>query len=160
MRAAIVLISSLMLLFGGAAGKANPALSTTTITIDTARGPHAFRMEMALDPKSQERGLMFRKSMNPNAGMLFDFHQEVMVAFWMKNTLIPLDMLFVRQDGTISTIAANAVPMSMAEIGSAEPIRAVIEINAGRAAALGIAPGAKVHSEIFGTAPLPAKPGH
>jgi uncharacterized protein len=157
MRAAILAISSLLLLFGCAADKPNPPLPTSTIAIDTARGPHTFQLEMAESSQQQESGLMFRKSMAPDAGMLFDFHQTVMAAFWMKNTLIPLDLLFVRPDGTISTIAADAVPMSTAEIRSAEPIRAVIEINGGRAAALGIVPGCRVHSDIFAPAP---KPGH
>jgi len=92
---------------------------------------------------------MFRKTLAPDAGMLFDFHNDVMTAFWMKNTILPLDIIFVRADGTISSIAANAVPFSEASIPSSEPIRAVLEINAGRAKALGIEPGDKVHSEIF-----------
>ena len=92
---------------------------------------------------------MFRKQMAPDAGMLFDFHGLVMTQFWMKNTVIPLDMMFIRADGTISTIAANAVPYSETPIPSAEPVRAVLEINGGRARALGIAPGDRVHKAIF-----------
>ncbi len=81
--------------------------------------------------------------------MLFDFKSPIMAAFWMKDTPLPLDMLFVRADGTISTVAANAVPYSTAEIVSAEPIRIVIEINGGLAKKLGILPGAKVHASEF-----------
>ena len=104
---------------------------------------------MASDDASQEKGLMYRKSLAADAGMLFDFHQEVMTTFWMKNTVLPLDIIFIRTDGTISSVAANAVPYSLAPIPSSEPIRAVLEINAGRARALGIGPGNTVHSAVF-----------
>ncbi|HSZ75173.1 MAG TPA: DUF192 domain-containing protein [Rhizomicrobium sp.] len=120
------------------------------ITIDTDNGPVAFTVEMATTPDTQEAGLMFRKTMAPNWGMLFDFHRNVMVSFWMKNTILPLDMLFIRKDGTISSIAPDTTPYSTDSIPAAEPIRAVLEINAGRAAALGILPGEKVHGAIFG----------
>jgi uncharacterized membrane protein (UPF0127 family) len=106
---------------------------------------------MASDNASQEKGLMFRKTMAPNAGMLFDFHKPQPVTFWMKNTILPLDIIFIRDDGTISSIAGNAVPYSEAPIPSSEPVRAVLELNAGRAKALGIEPGDKVHAAIFPT---------
>lgn len=95
---------------------------------------------------------MHRKYLAPNAGMLFDFRKPLMAGFWMKDTPLPLDMLFVRPDGSISTIAANAVPFSENEIDSAEPILAVIEIGGGRAEALGIEPGDIVHARAFGNA--------
>jgi len=135
-------------LFAGA-GCAAAALPVTTITVDGPKGSNAFKVEVAGDSASQEKGLMFRKTMAPNAGMLFDFHTTVMTSFWMKNTVLPLDIIFVRSDGTISSIAANAVPFSEAAIPSTEAIRAVLEINAGRAKALGIEPGDKVHAAIF-----------
>jgi uncharacterized protein len=121
-------------------------LPTETITIDTRTGAHPFTVEVAADDQSRETGLMFRTSMPPDAGMLFDFHQPQDVAFWMENTIIPLDMLFVRADGTIARIAANAVPYSRAQIPSGEAVKLVIEINGGRAAALGIGAGMKVHA--------------
>jgi len=123
------------------------------LVIDTDRGPARFNVEIAGDPQSQEYGLMFRKSLAPNAGMLFDFHTTVMTSFWMKNTLIPLDMIFIKTDGTISSVAANAAPMTLSTIPSVEPIQAVLEIAGGRAAQLGIYPGEKVHSASFGNAP-------
>ena len=129
-----------------------PPLPMTTVVIDTERGPVTFTCEVAADSASQERGLMFRKTMAPNAGMLFDFHQSDTVSFWMKNTILPLDMVFIRQDGTISSVAPNAVPYSLTPIPSAEPVRAVLEINGGRAAALGIDPDERVHNAIFGDA--------
>ncbi|MGB8364369.1 MAG: DUF192 domain-containing protein [Rhizomicrobium sp.] len=127
-------------------------LPTTTVVIDTDRSAQTFHVEIAADQASEERGLMYRKQMAPNAGMLFDFHTPQWETFWMKNTILPLDMLFIRQDGTISSIAANAVPFSTTPIPSAEPVRAVLEINGGRAAALDIQPGQKVHNAIFGNA--------
>lgn len=128
------------------------ALPMTTISVDAGKSAHAFKVEVAGDHASQEKGLMYRKKMAPDVGMIFDFHQDVMTSFWMKNTILPLDIIFIRSDGTISSIAADAVPMSETPIPSSEPVRAVLELNAGRSAALGIVPGAKVHAAIFGTA--------
>jgi len=147
MRVGFVVLGLLLLLAESAASAA--PLPVTTISVDAAKGRAEFRVEIAGDHDSQERGLMFRKKMAANAGMLFDFHQPVMTTFWMKNTVLPLDIIFIRTDGTISSIAANAVPFSEASIPSSEPIRAVLEINAGRAKALGIEPNDRVHAAIF-----------
>jgi uncharacterized membrane protein (UPF0127 family) len=126
------------------------ALPVQTIVIDTQKGPVKFQVEIAGSPESQERGLMFRSSMDPDAGMLFDFHDPQFVSFWMKNTYIPLDMLFVRANGTISSITENAKPMSLKPIPSFEPVTVVIEINGGRARELGIGDGDVVHATMFG----------
>ncbi|HEX2590027.1 MAG TPA: DUF192 domain-containing protein [Rhizomicrobium sp.] len=126
------------------------ALPIATITIDTPRGPVAFQVEEAADSASQEMGLMYRKEMAPNAGMIFEFKHTQFVSFWMKNTYLPLDLIFVRANGTISTIEPNAEPLSTDSIRSAEPILAVIELNGGRAHQLGITSGARVHGAIFG----------
>lgn len=139
-------------IFAVAAASTAQALPMATISVDTPKGLHRFKVEVAADNASQEKGLMFRKTMASDAGMIFDFHTTVMTSFWMKNTILPLDIIFIRSDGTISSIAANAVPMSQTPIPSSEPIRAVLELNAGRAQALGIIPGDKVHSTIFGNA--------
>ncbi len=144
---------SLSFLFTALLSGAALALPTTTIAVHTVKGSDTFKVEVAGDHASQEKGLMFRKTMAPNAGMLFDFHTTVMTTFWMKNTILPLDIIFIRSDGTISSIAGNAVPYSEAPIPSSEPIRAVLEINGGRARALGIEPGDKVSGSIF-------TPGH
>jgi hypothetical protein len=130
--------------------KSQSGLQTTRVVIDSQNGPVAFNVEVASDPKSQERGLMYRTSLAPDAGMLFDFHKPQSETFWMKNTPLSLDMIFIKGDGTISTIAANTVPYSEDLIPSSEPVRAVLEINGGRAFALGIKPGDKVHAAIFG----------
>jgi uncharacterized membrane protein (UPF0127 family) len=141
----------LLLCCAGAACASDPQpppkpLPVSTLTIDTNNGPATFKIEVASDWRAQEYGLMNRKSLAPNAGMLFDFHAPEMTSFWMKDTLIPLDMIFIRQDGIVSSVAPDAVPMSLTSIPSAEPVRAVLEIAGGRAAALGIYPGEKVHS--------------
>jgi uncharacterized membrane protein (UPF0127 family) len=128
-----------------AASGPQAGLPVETITIDTKKGPHSFSVEVAGDNESRERGLMYRMKMAPDAGMLFDFHTPQLVSFWMENTVLPLDMLFVRADGTIARIKANATPYSRETIPSGEPVETVIELNAGRAAALGIVEGARVH---------------
>lgn len=150
MRALLAAGLSLFLLVGCAATAAGAKpLPRATLSIDTAKGPVRFDVEIAGDQSSQELGLMYRTHLKSNAGMLFDFHHPMMVKFWMKNTVLPLDLIFIRSNGTISTIHANAVPYSTAVIPSAEPVRAVLEINGGRARALGIVPGARVHERIF-----------
>jgi uncharacterized protein len=114
------------------------------LTVTAASGVHRFRVEMARTPDEQARGLMFRDRLDPDAGMLFPLGTPRVASFWMKNTLIPLDIIFIRADGSIESIAANTVPYSLAPVTSGEPVVAVFEIAGGRAAQLGIAPGDKV----------------
>ncbi len=154
MRSYLVAVFAAVLLTGCTPGEpAARTLPTTKVVIDTQKGPVAFTVEVASDPASQQRGLMYRKTLASDAGMLFDFHRPSPVVFWMKNTPLSLDMLFIRADGTISTIAANAVPYTEDPIPSSEPVRAVLEINGGRAYDLDIQPGDKVHAAIFGNGP-------
>ena len=153
MRIPLVLFLALALVAACSPEQSPSTLPTTRVVIDTQRGPVAFTAEVASDPPSQEKGLMYRTELAPDAGMLFDFHSPQMLTFWMKNTKLPLDIIFISADGTIFTIAANAVPYSEAIIPSNGPERAVLEINGGRAAALGIAPGDQVRTAIFGNAP-------
>lgn len=129
------------------------AVELQPLEIASKSGVHVFAVEMANTPQEQARGLMFRRSLPEGQGMLFDFHQEQPTSFWMKNTYIPLDMIFIRADGTVSTVGANAVPYSERPIPSAGPVRAVLEINAGLAKSLGIEPGARVRHAIFGDPP-------
>jgi len=139
-----------VLLFATAGCADGPiALPMAQITINTSSGSNDFMVEVASDPASQQRGLMFRRKLAPDAGMLFDFHKATSLSFWMKNTILPLDMIFIRSDGTISSIASNTVPFSTAPIPSSEPVRAVLEINAGRAHELGIHAGDRVRAAIF-----------
>jgi uncharacterized protein len=120
-------------------------LAIMPLTITTAAGQRHFRVEVARSPEEQAQGLMFRTALAPDAGMLFPFEQPRPAGFWMKNTVIPLDMLFIRADRTIARIAANTVPHSLAVVESGEPVIAVLELAGGQAAALGIAAGDRVN---------------
>ncbi len=111
------------------------------LSIRTRQGARHFRVEVARSEAEQARGLMFRTALAPDGGMIFPFAPPRPASFWMRNTVIPLDMIFVRADGTIARIAANTVPYSLDPVESGEPVAAVFEIGGGRAAALGIAPG-------------------
>jgi uncharacterized protein len=152
MRWAVLFVLAFVAFAAPAPAQVLPPLATSKVVIDTAHGPVTFIVEMAEDTPSQERGLMYRKYLAPGAGMLFDFHAPQPVTFWMKDTFIPLDMLFIRKDGTISSIAANAKPFDRTTIPSKVPVLAVLEINGGRAAEMGIVPGDVVHNAIFGNA--------
>jgi hypothetical protein len=118
--------------------------------IATGSAEHRFTIEVADTPDERARGLMFRETMAPDAGMLFDYGSDQRgVAFWMKNTPLPLDMIFIREDGTITQIAADTTPYSLEPIASREPVRFVLEVNAGTAARLGITPGGRlVHPRV------------
>jgi hypothetical protein len=105
---------------------------------------HAFRVEVARDGMEQAKGLMFRTQMGADEGMIFPMDPPRMASFWMKNTVIPLDIIFIGTDRRILNIAAQAVPYSESPLPSAGKVSAVLELNGGRAAALGIAPGDKV----------------
>jgi uncharacterized membrane protein (UPF0127 family) len=113
------------------------------LTIRSASGEHRFVTEIAATPEEQERGLMFRRELGPDRGMIFPYDPPQVVGFWMKNTLIPLDMVFIRADGAIARIA-TAAPLSLDTVGSGEPVAAVLEIRGGRAAELGIRAGDRV----------------
>ena len=115
-----------------------------TIEIASKSGSHAFQVEMAVNDEQRARGLMYRKEMPDGRGMLFDFQQDQDVSFWMKNTYIPLDMIFIRADGTVRRIAANAEPLSEQGVPSGGPVRFVLEVMGGTARKLGIEPGDKV----------------
>jgi uncharacterized membrane protein (UPF0127 family) len=122
---------------------------SAALTIVTAAGPHRFTVELATSPAQMMQGLMFRRNLAPDAGMLFDYRTPSMASMWMKNTLIPLDMLFVDAAGRIVNIHERAVPGSLDAIAAAAPVRAVIELNGGTAARLGIRPRDRVVYPIF-----------
>jgi len=117
------------------------AAPTESLIVHAGGSAYRFDIELATTPDQRERGLMYRKSLGANAGMLFMYPDEEPVAFWMKNTLIPLDMLFIKADGQIVHVARNAVPLDETPIASGQPVRAVLEINGGAADALGIKEG-------------------
>jgi uncharacterized membrane protein (UPF0127 family) len=120
--------------------RAQVGLAEMPLTIRSKSGTHRFSVEVAATPEQQERGLMFRRSLAGDRGMIFPYEPAQEVAFWMKNTLIPLDILFIRSDGTIVRIT-KAEAMDLTPLPSGEPIAAVLEIRGGRAAELGIKEG-------------------
>ena len=147
MRRLAAFLFAFVLLTGCSPG--GDALPKTRVVVDATTGPAVFTVEVASDDASQQKGLMFRTELAPDAGMLFDFHSSGPRSFWMKNTPLSLDLIFIRADGTIANVVTNAMPYSTQSIMSSEPVRAVLEINGGRAAKLGIEPGQTVHAEIF-----------
>jgi uncharacterized membrane protein (UPF0127 family) len=132
-----------------AAGGTSVAAERTTIEIASRTGVHLFSVEFVDNDKDRAQGLMYRKSLPEGQGMLFDFGREQDVAMWMKNTYIPLDMIFIRGDGRILRIAENTTPLSERIISSGGPVRAVLEVIGGTAQKLGIAPGDRVAHPMF-----------
>lgn len=128
------------------------AAEQETLEVVSKSGVHVFAVEIAANDEQRSRGLMFRKELPGGTGMLFDFHTEQPVSFWMRNTYIPLDMIFIRADGRILRIAENTEPLSEKLVASGGPVRAVLEVIAGTARSLGIAPGDRVAHRIFGKA--------
>jgi hypothetical protein len=121
-----------------------------TLVIQTQSGTkYSFKVEIADTPEKNEQGLMFRTAMPADHGMLFELGAEGNVAFWMKNTLIPLDIIFVGRKGNIVRIAENATPESLAPIPAGAPVTGVIEFNGGIAAKMGLKPGDKVIHPFF-----------
>jgi uncharacterized membrane protein (UPF0127 family) len=133
------------------AGATRPGLAADTeiLEISSKTGVHVFAVEMAATDAERTRGLMHRKSLPAGRGMLFDFKRDQMIAMWMRNTYIPLDMIFIRRDGTIARIAQNTEPLSERIISSGAPVRAVLEVIAGTARRLGLAPGDRVAHPMF-----------
>ncbi len=136
----------------GAAAQQLQSFDKSSLVIDTAKGPQHFDIELALTAAQEEQGLMYRPRLAADAGMLFDFGDTAPRGFWMKNTLIPLDMLFITADGRIADIHERAVPLSEDVIASSVPVRAVLELNGGTVARLGIKLGDVVRQQIFGNA--------
>ena len=112
-----------------------------SLTVVSANGEHRFTVEVVDTNETRQKGLMFRQSLAPDAGMLFDFKSSHQVSFWMRNTFIPLDMLFIREDGTIANIHVNARPQDPTSIPSDGPVMFVLEIPGGRSKELGIKAG-------------------
>jgi uncharacterized membrane protein (UPF0127 family) len=119
------------------------------LAINTSGGRREFQVEVARNDEDRARGLMFRRSLAPDRGMLFDFARVEPVSMWMQNTYIPLDMLFIRPDGTVARVAENAEPLSTRTIPSGEPVLAVLELIGGSAARLGIKAGDRVEHPLF-----------
>jgi uncharacterized membrane protein (UPF0127 family) len=117
----------------------------SNLTIIGATDRHEFDVELALTPDQRSQGLMYRREMAKDGGMLFDFGPDYgRASMWMKNTFIPLDMLFIKSDGRIESIAERTTPHSLEAISSRGPVRYVLELNGGTAARLGIGPGDRI----------------
>ena len=140
----LAVILSLFLAFGPgwAAGE-------QTLEIASKSGVHSFSVEVVDNDADRAKGLMYRKELPEGRGMLFDFHRDQEVSFWMQNTYIPLDMIFIRGDGQILRIEENTVPLSTRMIPSRGAVRAVLEVIGGTSRKLGITPGDRVASPIF-----------
>lgn len=119
------------------------------LSIMTDLGTTTFQIEVAATDETREQGLMYRASMPRDHGMLFDFAVTQPVYFWMKNTYIPLDMIFIRADGTVASIARDTTPLSETVVPSGAPVRFVLEVNAGVAAKLGLKAGDHVVNRLM-----------
>ena len=119
-------------------------LPVAPLTVTSAGKVHRFRVELARTGDEQSRGLMFRTALGPDEGMIFPMDPPRDASFWMRNTVIPLDLIFIGPDRRILNIAANAVPYDERPLASTGPVSAVLELAGGKAATLGIVPGDKV----------------
>ena len=155
LRSVLLPLALCALTIGCAKGDATNSASTESpaktlaLSIISSTGRHLFQVEQAKTPAEQERGLMYRTNLTDSGGMLFwpyppEGGGPRQASFWMKNTPSSLDIIFIRADGTIARIAENAVPFDETPIMSREPVGAVLELKAGRSAALGITEGDKV----------------
>lgn len=150
-RTPIIALSALLAACSASSGQHNdsgnatqataPQSSLLPLVIATAKGSHRFNVEVARTEAEQEQGLMFRKALDADGGMLFPMDPPRTASFWMKNTVIPLDILFIHTDGSIAFIQANAVPYSREPVSAGVPVAAVLELRGGRAAELGIREG-------------------
>ena len=129
-----------------------PVARAEPVCVDLAGGVvHRYEVEIAATPGARAQGLMFRRELAPGAGMLFDFGRDEVARMWMKNTFIPLDMVFADRDGTVRGIVRNARPRSLDTISSRVPVRAVLELNGGETERIGLAAGDRIRHPVFGT---------
>ena len=139
------LIAFTILLFSGTAAIGEQACREDTLSVRGDWGQARFTVEVADDKAERAQGLMHRETMPKSAGMLFVYPDPQTVGFWMKNTLIPLDMLFLDSTGTVQKIHSNAIPLDKSPIYGGENIQYVLEINGGLAELIGITVGSEVH---------------
>jgi len=145
-RLAVLVLAALMLLSPGAVAAEGPV---EPLKIVGSKGTHTFHVELAVSQAERSRGLMYRRSLAKDRGMLFDFGTERPITMWMKNTYIPLDMIFIGSDLTVRGIARQTTPFSEETIASGKPARYVLEVPGGTADRLGIRPGAKVSGKAI-----------
>lgn len=145
------LLIAALLTFAVLAAPEARAADVETLEIASKSGVHVFAVEMARTDEERRTGLMYRKTLPEGRGMLFDFSPPQEVTMWMKNTFVSLDMIFIGADGRILRIAENTEPQSTRTIASRGPAKGVLEVVAGTARKLGIAPGDRVGHPLFGT---------
>ena len=143
------LVFAFALIFDVALSAPARAADRNTVEIVSKNGVHVFSVELALTDDQRATGLMNRKELPEGRGMLFDFGRDQEIAMWMKNTYIPLDMIFITRDGRIHRIAENTEPLSERIIPSGGPVRGVLEVIGGTARKFGLAPGDRVAHPIF-----------
>jgi len=156
----LVLLAAPLALPAGSAAAApactgNPELKPLrSLTVRTAKGEFRFLVEVADTDRERELGLMCRRSLAPDRGMLFDFVRERPdAAFWMRNTLIPLDIIYIRRDGVVRSIIRNARPLDETPRPAGGPILGVLELAGGRAAQIGLQPGDRIDFPSFRSRP-------
>lgn len=126
------------------ASRSEAGLDIVPLTIASGGRTHSFQVEVARTDAQQTRGMMYRERLAPDRGMIFPYATPQRLSFWMKNTPASLDLIFIAADGTIESIAPDAVPLSLEQISSVGPVVSVLEIAGGRAAELGLKPGDRV----------------
>lgn len=128
---------------------AQPAASLSQLTVETETGIHAYKVELATTPAERSRGLMYRKSLPTDQGMLFDMGAAGPTAFWMRNTFVSLDIIFIGADGRVLNVAARTTPLSEETVPSDGDARFVLELLAGQAAAVGLKPGDRIRHPVI-----------
>lgn len=137
-----ILTAAFLLLFSGLAfAQTEIVFETSQLTLHTATGDHEIVVELAETPEQRQRGLMYRTELAPDHGMIFDLGLPRTASMWMANTLIPLDMVFIRADGSVAGFYEQAEPRSKRVIASREPVKYVLELAGGQAQAYGLKPG-------------------
>ncbi|CDO61279.1 FIG007785: exported protein [Candidatus Phaeomarinobacter ectocarpi] len=156
--AAMLLAATFAVLSLAACAEPNPSPETASesLTIETSTGVHGFTVELADTEERRRTGLMFREDLALDAGMLFDFETPRVITMWMRNTPLPLDMIFIDPNGRIISVAENTVPYSEAIVSSRYPASAVFEVNAGTAKRIGIKVGDRVSHPLFGSPAAPS----
>jgi uncharacterized membrane protein (UPF0127 family) len=147
-----VLVGAGLTALSAAARAQLATFSKSKLVIETDKGKFPFDIELALTQPQMAQGLMFRRALAADAGMLFDYGDPQQIAMWMKNTLIPLDMVFIAKDGKVVDFHERAVPMSLDTIETKVPARAVLEVNAGTITRLDVRIGDTIHHAFFGNA--------
>lgn len=145
-------LALLVALAGPALGQDKPqaGLRMAALEVVASSGVHHFTVEMALGDEERSIGLMHRRELASDGGMLFDFGRDEIVTMWMKNTILSLDMVFIKADGTVAHVVERTTPFSLATISSRVEVRAVLEVAAGTVKRLGVKQGDRIRNVIFG----------